>query len=70
MVVGSVTVVEAKDAHQVIALAVPLSVICKINISPALGVPVRFVVIEVIACASPVICIISPLSVFIEGVAD
>ncbi len=52
---GNVTVVEAKLAHHVIARAVQLSVICIIIISHATGVPVRFVVIEVIACASPVI---------------
>ena len=55
VVVGSVMVVDAKLAHQVIALAVPLSVICIIIISPATGVPVKLVVMEVIACASPVI---------------
>lgn len=53
-----------------IARAVQLSVICIIIISHATGFPVRFVDIEVIACASPVICIISPLFVLIDGVAD
>jgi len=69
VVVGSVTVVLAKEAHQVIARAVHESVICIIIISPATGVQVRFVVILVIACASPVIWNISPLSVFIAGAA-
>ena len=39
-------------------------------ISPYTGVPVKLVVNEVIACASPVIVKISPLSVLIVGVAD
>ena len=69
VVVGNVTVVLANDAPQVMARAVALSVICIIIISPATGVPVRFVVIEVIACASPVIWNISPLSVLIAGAA-
>lgn len=70
VVVGSATVVAEKLAQKVRALAVPLSVICIIIISPATGVPERFVVNDVIACASPVIVKISPLSVFIVGVAD
>lgn len=55
VVVGSVTVVDANDAHQVIARAVHESVICIIIISPATGVPERLVVKLVIACARPVI---------------
>jgi hypothetical protein len=70
VVVGNVTVVLAKEAPQVIALAVPLSVICIIIISQASGFPVREEVIEVIAWASPVIWNISPLFVLIAGVAD
>lgn len=49
VVVGSVAPAETKLAPQVIARAVPLSVICIIIISPLTGVPVRLVVIEVIA---------------------
>jgi len=70
VVVGNATVVAVNDAPQVMALAVPLSVICIIIKSPSTGVPERFVVNEVIACASPVMVKISPLSVFIVGVAD
>ena len=70
VVVGNVTVVLANDAPQVMARAVALSVICIIIISPATGVPVRLVVIDVIATARLVIWNISALSVFIEGVAD
>ncbi len=38
--------------------------------SPSNGVPVRLAVNDVIACASPVILKMSPVSVFIAGVAD
>lgn len=47
--------VEAKLAHHESALLVPLSVICIMTISHATGVPVREDVIDVIACARPVI---------------
>lgn len=70
VVVGSATVDASNDAHQVIARAVPLSVICITIISPFTGVPVSPLVILVIACASPVIWNISQLSVLIAGVAD
>ncbi len=70
VVVGSVAFADAKLAPQVIALAVPLSVICIIIISPFTGVPVREDVILVIACANQVILAISILSVLIAGVAD
>lgn len=70
VVVGSATVVAENEAHHVKALAVPSSVICIIIMSPATGVPERFVVNDVIACAKPVIVNMSPLSVFIVGVAD
>jgi len=70
VVVGSATVVAEKLAQKVRALAVPLSVICIIIISPVTGVPERFVVNDVMACASPVMVNISPLSVFMVGVAD
>lgn len=70
VVVGRATVVAEKLAPNVKARAVPSSVICIIIISPVTGVPERFVVKLVIACASPVIVKISPLSVFMVGVAD
>ncbi len=70
VVVGSATVqLAANLAHHVIARAVPLSVISIRSMSPSTGVPVRFVVKEVIACASAVICATSVTSVFIVGVA-
>lgn len=47
-----------------------MSVISIINVSPATGVPERFVVNEVMACARPVIEATSVLSVLIVGVAD
>lgn len=70
VVVGSATVLASNDAPQVIARAVPLSVIRIISISPSTGVPVRLVVIDVIAWARPVIEATSVLSVFMAGVAD
>ena len=70
VVVGRFTVVDANEAPQVIPLAVPLSVIWIINISPLTGVPVKPLLIEVIACANPVIEAMSIVSVFIDGVAD
>ena len=71
VVVGSATVHDAsKDAHQVIALAVPSSVISMRSISPSTGFPDRFVVNDVIACASPVICATLTILVLIVGVAD
>lgn len=69
VVVGRATVVHAKDAPKAMVFAVQLSVICTIIISPATGVPVREVVIDVIACASAVIWNISPPSVLMAGVA-
>lgn len=69
--VGSMALVQdTNEAHHDRLRAVPLSVICIIIISPSLGVPVKFVVNDVIACASPVIWNMSPLSVLIAGVAD
>lgn len=70
VVVGSAIAVAEKLAPNVKALAVPSSVICIVIMSPATGVPERFVVNDVIAWASPVIVNMSPLSVFIVGVAD
>ena len=69
VVVGNVTVVEPKLAPHVIALGVPLSVIRTSSNCPSVGAPVRLVVIEVIACANPVIEAISARSVSIAGVA-
>lgn len=46
--------VEAKDAPHVIARAVPLSSISIVNSCPAEGVPVRFVVNDVMATAKAV----------------
>ena len=71
VVEGSVTfVVDPNEAPQVIPLAVPLSVIWIISISPLLGVPLKPVVIEVMAWANPVIEAMSIVSVFMDGVAD
>jgi hypothetical protein len=55
VVVGKVTVLDSKDAPQLIARAVPLSVILIIKQSSDSGVPVRFVVNEVIAADNAVI---------------
>lgn len=70
VVVGKATVLASKLAPQVIARAVPSSVMSILSISPCTGVPDRFVVMDVIACASPVICATSVTSVLIVGVAD
>lgn len=59
VVVGRAMVEASNDAHQVIALAVQLSVILHKCISQSTGVPVRLVVIEVIAVARPVIFVTS-----------
>lgn len=69
MVVGRATVLASKEAPHVMARPVPLSVKQIINVSYALGVPERLVVIEVIAVASPVKLATSVLSVLIVGVA-
>jgi hypothetical protein len=55
VVVGNATVDDSNDAPQVIARAVPLSVIEIQSVSPLTGVPVRLLVMLVIAWASPVI---------------
>lgn len=56
VVVGSAIVPEAsKEDPQVIALAVPLSVIAILSICPLTGVPERLVVKEVIATERAVI---------------
>jgi hypothetical protein len=70
VVVGSVTVVETKLAPHAIVLGVPSSVIWISRISPSLGVPDKFDVIDVIAAASAVSLYTSTLSVLIVGVAD
>ena len=69
VVVGKAMVVAAKLEPHVIALAVPLSKKRNSNKSPSLGVPERFVVIDVIAVSKPVKFIISTLSVLVVGVA-
>ena len=61
--------VPAKDAPGVIVLAVPLSVILISIISPSFGVPLKFVVNDVMFVASPVMTNMSPLSVLMVGVA-
>lgn len=68
VVVGNATHLASNDDPQVIALAVPLSLILITRLSKLLGVPDRFVVIEVIASASAVIVTQSQLSVLIVGV--
>ena len=68
VVVGKATPPATKEAPHVIARAVPLSFISITNVSLFAGVPVRFVVIEVIATASAVMSTASQLSVFIVGV--
>ena len=69
VVVGSAVHFASKDAHQVIARAVPLSLIRMINFWKSVGVPERPLVIEVIAAARAVIVTASQLSVLIVGVA-
>jgi len=72
VVVGSATVLASKLAPHVIARPVPLSVIRTTRVCPSAGLPVRFVVIDVIVCASAVIDATPflQLSVLIAGVAD
>src|SRR5215468_10674264 len=69
VVVGNATPTASNDAPQVIARAVPSSLILKISLSKLFGVPDRFVVIDVIAVANAVIVTASQLSVLIVGVA-
>jgi len=69
VVVGRATVEAENDAPQVIARPVPLSVSQNCRKSPVEGVPLKFVVIEVIAVARPVNIWMSTLSVFVVGVA-
>lgn len=57
------------DAPHVIALAEPSSLMRKSSWSKLAGVPVRFVVIDVIAVASAVIVTASQVFVLIVGVA-
>lgn len=70
VVVGNATHQATKDAHRVIPLAVQLSLISNSNFCLFVGVPVRFVVIEVIAVASAVISTASQSSVLMVGVAE
>ena len=67
---GKATHLASNDAHQVIARAVPLSLIRIISFWKFVGVPERLVVMEVIAVARAVMECASELSVFIVGVAD
>jgi hypothetical protein len=55
VVVGNAAAPASNDAPQVIALAVPLSVIAIHNFCPSVGVPDKLVVNEVIAAANAVI---------------
>lgn len=70
VVVGRETVVAIKDAHHAIALGVQSSLNMISIMSHSTGVPVRFVVIDVIACASHTISKTSQSSVSIAGVVD
>lgn len=70
VVVGSGTPDATNDAPHVIARAVPLSLIRIINLSKLFGVPVKFVVIDVIAAACAVMVTASQVSVLIVGVPD
>lgn len=67
---GKATVVAANVDPQVIALAVPLSVIRNSNKSPSTGVPVKDDDILVIAWARAVIEATSVVSLLVAGVAD
>jgi len=69
-VVGRATPTASNDAPHVIARAVPSSLIRKISLSKLLGVPDKFVVMDVIAAARAVIVTASQLSVLIVGVAE
>ena len=70
VVVGGVIVLLASNlVPQAIAWGVLLSVIWTINVSPALGVPDKPDVMDIMPCASPVIEATSILSVSIDGVA-
>ena len=55
VVVGSVTVDDSKEAPHVRAIAV-VPVIDTLKVSPSTGVPVRFVVNDVIAAVCEVMC--------------
>jgi len=69
VVVGSIIELDSKVAPQVIALAVQLSVIAICKFCQSVGVPDKFVVIDVIAAANAVIVNRSTLSELIVGVA-
>lgn len=70
VVVGNATPDATNEAPQVIARAVPLSLIRKVRRSKFAGVPVRFELMDVMAVASAVIVTASHVSVLIVGVAD
>ena len=69
VVVGSVATPFIKEPPHVIAMGEPLSFILMRSWSPSTGVPVRFVVMDVIAAASAVISNWSVTFVLIDGVA-
>ena len=70
VVVGSGTPEATNEAPQVIARAVPSSLMRIVSLSKFAGVPDRLVVIEVMAVASAVIVTASQLLVLIVGVAE
>lgn len=67
---GSVDCDDANDVPHVIALPVPSSLNLIMSFWKLAGVPVRLVVIDVIATASAVIVTASHESVFMDGVAE
>ena len=69
VVSGNVMVVDPKLVPQAIVLAVPLSIILISSKSPSFGVPLRFVVNDVILTANAVIVNKSVVLVLIVGVA-
>jgi len=68
--VGRVAPLEANEAPQVIALAVPSSLILTTRGWPVVAVPLRPEVIEVIAVARAVMVNISVVSTLMDGVAE
>ncbi len=70
VVVGSATPFATNEAPQLIARAVPSSLILNISLSKLAGAPDKFVVIVLIAAANAVIVTASQLSVLIVGVAE
>ena len=68
--VGNVAPCERNDAPQLIVRGVPSSKMRITSLSKLLGVPDRFVVIDVMLAAKAVIVTASQLSVLIVGVAE